>query len=238
MAGGVAHAHRPEEIRRGLEAGVDCFEHTGLAAAPEYPPDVIAALEPTFGGVNLEDLKAPECFYIERKLRERMKIPVFHDDQHGTAIISAAGLINALKLTGRTTRDIRLVVNGAGAAAIACIELVKALGVPHDHVILCDSKGVIHVGRTEGMNQWKAAHAVETRARTLAEAMVGADVFFGLSVAGAVTVRYRVPFDAAAPPLAETALLRFINTRCARRPRSAWFCCAPRARGRGPGACR
>jgi len=149
--------------------------------------DAVALMEPTFGGINLEDIKAPECFIIEATLRDRMKIPVFHDDQHGTAIIASAGLINALMLTGRTVKDIRLVVNGAGAAAIACIELVKALGVPHDQVVLCDSKGVIYAGRTEGMNQWKAAHAVATPARTLAEALDGADVFFGLSVAGAVT---------------------------------------------------
>jgi malate dehydrogenase (oxaloacetate-decarboxylating)(NADP+) len=147
----------------------------------------VALLEPSFGGINLEDIKAPECFIIESQLKERMKIPVFHDDQHGTAIIAAAGLLNALALTNRTVKDIKLVVNGAGAAAIACTELVKALGVPHDQVILCDSKGVIYQGRTDGMNQWKAAHAVNTKARTLQEAMAGADVFFGLSVKGAVS---------------------------------------------------
>jgi malate dehydrogenase (oxaloacetate-decarboxylating)(NADP+) len=147
----------------------------------------VALLEPSFGGINLEDIKAPECFIIEATLRERMAIPVFHDDQHGTAIIAAAGLLNACLLTGRDIRDLKLVVNGAGAASIACVELVKALGVPADRVILCDSKGVIFQGRTEGMNQWKAAHASPTEARTLAEALTGADVFFGLSVAGAVT---------------------------------------------------
>lgn len=144
-------------------------------------------LGPAFGGINLEDIKAPDCFIIEDRLRELMDIPVFHDDQHGTAIISAAGLINALHLTGKDIKDIRLVCNGAGAAAIACIELVKAMGVPHDNVILCDSKGVIHQGRDEGMNQWKSAHAVKTKARSLADALDGADVFFGLSVAGALT---------------------------------------------------
>jgi len=144
-------------------------------------------LGPSFGGINLEDIKAPECFIIEQQLRELMDIPVFHDDQHGTAIISAAGLINALHLTGKNMRDIRLVVNGAGAASIACVELVKSMGVPHENVILCDTKGVIYQGRTEGMNQWKSAHAVPTKARSLAEAMQGADVFFGLSVKGAVT---------------------------------------------------
>ena len=144
-------------------------------------------LGPTFGGINLEDIKAPECFIIEQRLRELMDIPVFHDDQHGTAIIAAAGLINALHLTGRNIQDTKLVVNGAGAAAIACVELIKAMGVPHQNVIMCDTKGVIYEGRTEGMNQWKSAHAIETKARTLAEAMEGADVFFGLSAKGAVT---------------------------------------------------
>jgi len=149
--------------------------------------DTVALMEPSFGGINLEDIKAPECFMIESNLRERMNIPVFHDDQHGTAIISAAGLINAMRLTGRTPRDVKLVVNGAGAAAISCIELAKAMGVPSDQVILVDSKGVIYQGRTEGMNQWKTAHAAPTAARTLAEALVGADVLYGLSVAGSVT---------------------------------------------------
>jgi len=140
-----------------------------------------------FGGINLEDIKAPDCFIIEQRLREIMDIPVFHDDQHGTAIICAAGLINAVDVTGRNLKDIKLVVNGAGAAGIACLELVKAMGVKHDNVILCDSKGVIHSGRKEGMNQWKSAHAAKTKARTLADAMKGADVFFGLSVKDAVT---------------------------------------------------
>lgn len=149
--------------------------------------NAVALMEPSFGGINLEDIRAPDCFIIEQALRERLNIPVFHDDQHGTAIISAAGLINAAHLTGRKIEDIRMVVNGAGAAAIACTELAKALGVPAENVILCDSKGVIFKGRTDGMNQWKSAHAVETDARTLAEALVGADVFFGLSVAGALT---------------------------------------------------
>lgn len=147
----------------------------------------VELMEPSFGGINLEDIKAPECFIIEDELRARMNIPVFHDDQHGTAIIAAAGIINALHLTGRDMRDTRVVVNGAGAAAIACTELVKQMGIPADQVILCDSKGVIWQGRTEGMNQWKAAHAVQTDARTLADALKGADVFLGLSVKGAVT---------------------------------------------------
>lgn len=144
-------------------------------------------LGPSFGGINLEDIKAPECFIIEQRLRELMDIPVFHDDQHGTSIIAAAGLFNACDLTSRNIEDIRIVVNGAGAAAIACVELVKAMGVHNDHVIMCDSKGVIHKDRTEGMNQWKSAHAVDTDRRTLAEAMDGADAFFGLSVKGAVS---------------------------------------------------
>jgi malate dehydrogenase (oxaloacetate-decarboxylating)(NADP+) len=144
-------------------------------------------LGPTFGGINLEDIKAPDCFIIEQRLRELMDIPVFHDDQHGTAIISTAALINALELTGRNLKTFKLVCNGAGAAAIACVELIKSLGVPNANVILCDSKGVVYKGRTEGMNQWKSAHAVDTKARTLADAMEGCDVFFGLSVAGALT---------------------------------------------------
>ena len=144
-------------------------------------------LGPSFGGINLEDIKAPDCFIIEQRLRELMDIPVFHDDQHGTAIIATAGLINALHLTGRDLKSFKLVCNGAGAAAIACVELIKSLGVPNENVILADSKGVVYKGRSEGMNQWKSAHAVTTKARTLAEALEGADVFFGLSIAGALT---------------------------------------------------
>jgi malate dehydrogenase (oxaloacetate-decarboxylating)(NADP+) len=144
-------------------------------------------LGPSFGGINLEDIKAPECFIIEQRLRELLDIPVFHDDQHGTAIITAAGMINALDLTGRNLKDVKVVVNGAGAAAIACVELVKSMGLPHDNCILVDTKGVIYQGRTEGMNQWKSAHAAKTKARGLDEAMRGADIFIGLSVKGAVT---------------------------------------------------
>jgi malate dehydrogenase (oxaloacetate-decarboxylating)(NADP+) len=147
----------------------------------------VRLLGPSFGGINLEDIRAPDCFMIEDRLREALDIPVFHDDQHGTAIIAAAGLINALHLTDRNLRDVKIVCNGAGAAAIACIELVKAMGVPHDNVILCDTKGVIHQGRGTGMNQWKSAHAISTDRRTLADAMEGADVFLGLSVKGALT---------------------------------------------------
>ena len=144
-------------------------------------------LGPSFGGINLEDIKAPDCFIIEQRLREIMDIPVFHDDQHGTAIIAAAGLINALEVTGRDMKDAKLVCNGAGSAGIACIELIKAMGFSPENVTLCDTKGVVYQGRTEGMNQWKSAHAVKTKARTLAEAMDGADIFFGLSAKGALT---------------------------------------------------
>ncbi len=141
----------------------------------------------SWGGINLEDIKAPDCFIIESRLRELMDIPVFHDDQHGTAIIATAGLINALHLTDREMSDVKVVCNGAGAAGIACLELMKAVGVRHENVILCDTTGVIYRGREKGMNQWKSAHAVDTRARTLADALHGSDVFFGLSAAGALT---------------------------------------------------
>lgn len=144
-------------------------------------------LGPSFGGINLEDIKAPDCFIIEQRLRELMDIPVFHDDQHGTAIIAAAGLFNALHLTDRDLKDTKVVCNGAGAAGIACIELIKAMGIPHENVTLCDTKGVIYKGRSEGMNQWKSAHAIETSDRTLYDALKGADVFFGVSVKGALT---------------------------------------------------
>ncbi|MDX2082900.1 MAG: NADP-dependent malic enzyme [Rickettsiales bacterium] len=149
--------------------------------------NAVKYLGPSWGGINLEDIKAPECFIIESRLREIMDIPVFHDDQHGTAIISAAGIINALHISGKKFKEIKVVVNGAGAAGIACLELLKAMGLPHENAILCDTKGTIYKGRTEGMNQWKSAHAVNTKARTLADAMKGADVFLGLSVKGAVT---------------------------------------------------
>ncbi|MBY6201552.1 NADP-dependent malic enzyme [Maritalea mobilis] len=156
----------------------------------EDPDEFIKAVQlmgPSFGGVNLEDIKAPECFIIEQALKEKMDIPVFHDDQHGTAVICAAGLINALHLSGKKIEDCRIVLNGAGAAGIACIELLKAMGARHENCIVCDTKGVIYQGRTAGMNQWKSAHAVATDMRTLEEAMEGADVFLGVSVKGAVT---------------------------------------------------
>jgi len=144
-------------------------------------------LGPTFGGINLEDIKAPDCFVIEQRLRALMDIPVFHDDQHGTAIITSAGFINALQLTGRDIGTTKLVVNGAGAAGIACLNLLVAMGLSRSNVILCDTKGVIYQGRTEGMNQWKFPYAAETNARSLDEALEGADVFIGLSAKGAVT---------------------------------------------------
>jgi len=148
--------------------------------------EAIAMMEPSFGGINLEDIKAPECFIIEQALRERMKIPVMHDDQHGTAIIAAAGIINACLITERKLEEIKVVVNGAGASALACTALIKSMGVRHDNVTVCDSKGVIYKGRA-GIDQFKSAHAIETEDRTLTEALRGADVFLGLSVAGAVT---------------------------------------------------
>src|SRR5580698_9382778 len=147
--------------------------------------NAVRYLGPSFGGINLEDIKAPDCFIIEQRLRELMDIPVFHDDQHGTAIISAAGIINAAHLTGRKLEELKVVVNGA--AGIACLELIKSMGVKAENVILCDTKGVVYRGRTEGMNQWKSAHATETKARTLDEAVKGADVILGLSKKGAFT---------------------------------------------------
>jgi malate dehydrogenase (oxaloacetate-decarboxylating)(NADP+) len=168
-------------------ADVDSIDIELDTEDPEAFINAVALMEPSFGGINLEDIAAPECFIIEQALKERMNIPVMHDDQHGTAIIAAAGLINALYLTGKEMKDTRIVVNGAGAAAIACTELIKAVGVPHDNILMCDSKGVIYQGRTEGMNQWKSAHAVKTDRRSLADALDGADVFLGLSVKGAVT---------------------------------------------------
>ncbi len=154
---------------------------------PEAFIQAVKLMGPSFGGINLEDIKAPECFIIEQRLKEEMDIPVFHDDQHGTAVICAAGLINALHLTGKRIEECKIVLNGAGAAGIACIELLKAMGARHDNCIVCDTKGVIYQGRTEGMNQWKSAHAARTEARSLAEAMEGADIFLGVSAKGAVT---------------------------------------------------
>jgi malate dehydrogenase (oxaloacetate-decarboxylating)(NADP+) len=168
-------------------ADVDSIDIELDTEDPDAFINAVALMEPSFGGINLEDIAAPDCFIIEQALKERMNIPVMHDDQHGTAIIAAAGLINAIHLTGKDMKTVRVVVNGAGASAIACTELIKAVGVPHDNVIMCDSKGVIWQGRTEGMNQWKSAHAVKTDCRTLSEALTGADVALGLSVKGAFT---------------------------------------------------
>src|SRR6056297_2818250 len=154
---------------------------------PEAFINAVRLMGPTFGGINLEDIKAPECFIIEQTLKEQMDIPVFHDDQHGTAVICAAGLINALHLSAKKIEDVRIVLNGAGAAGIACLELLKSMGARHENCLMCDTKGVIFQGRTEGMNQWKSAHAVKTELRSLEEAMRGADVFLGVSAKGAVT---------------------------------------------------
>ncbi|WP_338427001.1 NADP-dependent malic enzyme [Sphingopyxis kveilinensis] len=167
-------------------ADVDSIDLEVDTEDPQRFIEAVELLAPSFGGINLEDIAAPNCFIIEAALKERMNIPVFHDDQHGTAIITAAGLINACYLTGRDLATVKVVVNGAGAAAIACTALIKAMGVRHENVIMCDRKGTIYQGRTEGMDQWKSAHAVPTDARDLTEALVGADVFLGLSAAGAL----------------------------------------------------
>jgi malate dehydrogenase (oxaloacetate-decarboxylating)(NADP+) len=168
-------------------ADIDSIDLEVNSEDPDEIINCVKLLGKGWGGINLEDIKAPECFVIEQRLRELLDIPVFHDDQHGTAIIAAAGLLNALDLTGRKAEDTKLVCNGAGAAGIACLELLRAIGFRPENLILCDTKGVIYQGRTEGMNQWKSASAVKTDRRTLEQAMVGADVFFGLSAKGAVT---------------------------------------------------
>jgi malate dehydrogenase (oxaloacetate-decarboxylating)(NADP+) len=168
-------------------ADIDVFD---IELATEDPKEIIRTcqiLEPTFGGINLEDIKAPECFFIEEELRKTMKIPVFHDDQHGTAIISGAGLLNALEISGKKIDEVKVVFNGAGASAISCAAHYVKLGVRLENIVMCDTKGVIFEGRTEGMNPYKARYASKTSARTLTEALVGADVFFGLSSGGAVT---------------------------------------------------
>ncbi|RJY10352.1 NADP-dependent malic enzyme [Aurantiacibacter aquimixticola] len=166
-------------------ADVDSIDIELATEDPDAFIEAVALMEPTFGGINLEDIAAPECFIIEQALRERMKIPVMHDDQHGTAIIAAAGLLNAAHLTGRELKDCKMVVNGAGASALACTALIKAMGVPHENVIVCDRSGPIYPGR-ENVDQWKSAHAVDTPHRTLEEALDGADIFLGLSAAGAL----------------------------------------------------
>ena len=171
-------------------ADVDSIDIELDTEDPEKFIEAVALMEPTFGGINLEDIKAPECFVIEQALRDRMKIPVMHDDQHGTAIITAAGLVNACHLTGRKFEDVKVVVNGAGAAALACTALIKSMGVRHQNVTVCDRQGVIYRGREAGLDQWKSAHAIDTDARTLEEALVGADIFLGLSAAGALKPEY------------------------------------------------
>ena len=168
-------------------ADIDVFDIELNVTDPEEVVRVVRALEPTFGGINLEDIKAPDCFHIETQLRQEMEIPVFHDDQHGTAIISGAAFLSWLELAGKDPAEVRLVINGAGAAGIACAELAESLGVLHEHVVMCDSRGVIYAGRSAGMNEFKERYALDTSRRTLDDAMRGADVFMGLSVAGAVT---------------------------------------------------
>jgi malate dehydrogenase (oxaloacetate-decarboxylating)(NADP+) len=168
-------------------ADVDSIDLEVSTEDPDEFINCVKVLGKSWGGINLEDIKAPECFIIEQRLRELLDIPVFHDDQHGTAIIAAAGLINALELTGRDIKSTKLVCNGAGAAGIACLELLRAIGFRPENLVLCDTKGVIYEGRTEGMNQWKSGYAVKTEARTLKDALAGADVFFGVSVKDAVT---------------------------------------------------
>lgn len=168
-------------------ADIDSFDLEINTENPDEFINCVKYLGYSFGGINLEDIKAPECFYIEEKLKELLDIPVFHDDQHGTAIITAAGLINAAQIVGKNLPDLKIVVNGAGAAAIACLELLTAMGLKQENIILCDTKGVIYKGRTQGMNQWKEKYASNTQLRTLAQVMQGADVFIGLSVKGAVS---------------------------------------------------
>src|SRR5574338_631204 len=167
-------------------ADVDVFDINIDAKEIDKICTVVKALEPTFGGINLEDVKAAECFVVEARLKKEMQIPVFHDDQHGTAIISGAALLNALELAGKKIDQVKVVVAGAGASAIACTKFYMALGVRRENVVMVDTKGVIYRGRTEGMNEWKAEFAADTKARTLAEAMKGADVFLGCSTKGMV----------------------------------------------------
>jgi malate dehydrogenase (oxaloacetate-decarboxylating)(NADP+) len=170
-------------------ADVDAIDHEVDTTDVDQFVNFVRLLKPSFGGINLEDIKAPECFIIEQRLHEVMNIPVFRDDQHSTAIIASAGLINALYLTGHDISKTRIVVNGAGATAIACVELIKAMGVAHDNVVMCYSHGAIYQGREDGINQWKSAHAANTKARTLAEAVDGANIFFGRSHKDYITTK-------------------------------------------------
>ncbi len=165
-------------------AGIDVFDIELDETDPDALIETIARMEPTFGGINLEDIKAPECFYIEKKLRERMKIPVFHDDQHGTAIVAAAAILNGLRHVGKDIREVKLVASGAGAAALACLDLIVSLGLPRENITVTDIHGVVYAGRTEAMDENKARYAVATQARTLAEVIAGADIFLGLSAGG------------------------------------------------------
>jgi len=165
-------------------AGIDVFDIELAELDPDALIDTIARMEPTFGGINLEDIKAPECFYIEKKLRERMKIPVFHDDQHGTAIVAAAAIVNGLKVVNKDIRDVKLVCSGAGAAALACIDLAVSLGLDPKKVLICDRHGVVYVGRKDDLDEYKARYAAETNARTLEDAVSDADIFLGLSQGG------------------------------------------------------
>src|SRR5882724_4770404 len=165
-------------------AGIDVFDLELAELDQEKLVDIVAALEPTFGGINLEDIKAPECFYVEQKLRERMKIPVFHDDQHGTAIIVGAAMLNGLSLVGKDIKKVKLVVSGAGAAALSCLGVLEKLGLPRENMWVTDIKGVVWKGRNELMDPWKERYARDTKARTLGEVIGGADVFLGLSAAG------------------------------------------------------
>ncbi|MBU2610268.1 MAG: hypothetical protein KJ606_04905, partial [Chloroflexi bacterium] len=168
-------------------ADIDVFDIEVDSHDPDEIITVVKAIAPTFGGINLEDIKAPECFYIEETLKVMLDIPVFHDDQHGTAIISAAALANSLEIVGKRFDEIRMVISGAGASAISCAELAIRWGVRREHILLADSKGVVYQGRTEGMNKYKERFAIETDARTLADAMRGCDVFYGLSIANVLS---------------------------------------------------
>jgi len=168
-------------------ADIDSIDLEVDTSNPEAFINCVKHLGPAFGGINLEDIKAPDSFIIEQRLKEEMDIPVFHDDQHGTAIIAAAGLINALDIAGKSIKDAKVAVSGAGSAALSVVGLLKSMGVPHENVLVCGRKGVLYKGRPDGMDQWRSAHAVETDKRTLTEAMDGADVCIGLSVGGAIS---------------------------------------------------
>lgn len=169
-------------------AGIDVFDIEINETDPDKLIDIIASLEPTFGGINLEDIKAPECFYIEKKLRERMKIPVFHDDQHGTAIICAAAVLNGLRVVNKDIKKVKVVASGAGASAIACLNLMVALGIERKNITICDSKGVVYKGRGDHIDETKQVYAIDDNgARTLADALPGADIFLGCSKAGVLT---------------------------------------------------